>query len=143
MVGMCLSFFVQYRTPRSHFEDKLSSVYLSNTVMLFGSAHKDRLDQNKTKQKRRSCVVYRDTFPTYTRKTSTACGKKSHARNDVKIEDGAGVNLPIGTGKFKTRKINADKAKEVYMHNSWGAFTYRSGPNYYYTILYYTILYCS
>ena len=29
----------------------------------------------------------------------------------LKIEDAAGVNLPIGTGKFKTRKINADKAK--------------------------------
>ena len=29
----------------------------------------------------------------------------------LKIEDAAGVSLPIGTGKFKTRKINADKAK--------------------------------
>ena len=29
----------------------------------------------------------------------------------LKIEDAAGVNLPVGTGKFKTRKINADKAK--------------------------------
>ena len=27
------------------------------------------------------------------------------------IEDAAGVSFPIGTGKFKTRKINADKAK--------------------------------
>ena len=32
----------------------------------------------------------------------------------LKIEDAPGVNLPIGTGKFKTRKINADKAKNVY-----------------------------
>ena len=31
----------------------------------------------------------------------------------LKIEDAAGFNLPIGTGKFETRKINADKAKKV------------------------------
>ena len=37
----------------------------------------------------------------------------------LKIEDAAGVNFLVGTGKFKTRKINADKAKKVpYMHNS-------------------------
>ena len=35
----------------------------------------------------------------------------------LKIEDAAGVNLLIGTSKFKTRKINTDKAK-MYMHNS-------------------------
>ena len=29
----------------------------------------------------------------------------------LKIENAAGLNLPIGTGKFKTRKIKADKAK--------------------------------
>ena len=41
----------------------------------------------KTKQKQKnkqSCVVYRDTFPTYTRKTSAPWGKKSHTRYDVK-----------------------------------------------------------
>ena len=48
-----------------------------------------------------------------------------------KLKDAAGLNLPIGTGKFKTRKIKADKAKKVYAQfNSWGAFTYWNGPNY-------------
>ena len=32
----------------------------------------------------------------------------------LKIEDAAGLNLPPGIGKFKTRKIKADKAKKVY-----------------------------
>ena len=38
-------------------------------------------------------------------------GERRVTLDTVKIEDAAGVSLPIGTGKFKTRKINADKAK--------------------------------
>ena len=57
-------------------------------------------------------------------------GKEESRLDNVKIEDAAGVTLPIGTGRFKSRKINADKAKKVYMHNSWSAFAYRNGPNY-------------
>ena len=102
----------------------LASVYLSNTVLLFGSAHKDRLDgnikkqtaKNKNKNKTKQKVLWRTETPSRhtQRKPAPHRERRNTLETMLKIEDAAGVNLSVGTDKFKTRKINADKAKKVY-----------------------------
>ena len=86
---------------------------LSNTVVctaVWQCDYKDRLDQNQknknnnnNKKKKQDEVV-----------PAPHGERRVMLDTMLKIEDAAGVNLPTVTGKFKTRKINADKAKKVY-----------------------------
>ena len=113
-------FSVQYRTPLSQFEDKSVqhwSLYCCLAVWLC-KAHEDKRDQNIKKNNKKKQKTTRQSCVTYTRKPSSHGERRVTQDTMLKIEDAAGVNLPVGTDKFKTRKINADKAKKVCL--CWG-----------------------